>query len=129
MSRSTTPTHLTEIRDISVEILPVLFDDQVTFIFDLLTIAPLDRAVSELEQDGVVTIPSFEVDGQPSPTLGLPKRPSTVKVQTARAEQGRSPSELLVVLLDDLEQRAKSASVTRDDRGRGEEGFLFSSFP
>ena len=77
----------------------------------------------------MVTIPSFEVDGQPSPTLGLPKGPSAVKVQTARAEQGRSPSELLVVLLDDLEHRAKSASVTHDDRGRGEEGVFFSSFP
>lgn len=106
----------------------MLFDDQVTFIFDLLTIAPLDRAVSELEQDGVVTIPSFEVDSQPSPTLGLPKGPSAVKVQTARAEQGRSPSELLVVLLDDLEHRAKSAPVTHNDRGKGEEVFLFFSF-
>jgi len=41
----------------------VLFDGQVTFIFNLLTIVPLDPAVSELEQDGVVAIPSFEVDG------------------------------------------------------------------
>ena len=35
-------THLTEIGNISVEILRVLFDDQVTLIFDLLTVAPLD---------------------------------------------------------------------------------------
>ena len=61
-SRSTS-THLTEIGNIGVEILLVLFDGQVTSILDLLTIAPLDRAVSELEQDGVVAIPSFKVDG------------------------------------------------------------------
>ena len=66
----------------------MLFDDQVTSILDLLTIAPLDRAVSEFKQDGVVAVPSFEVDGQPSPALGLPEGPSAVKVQTTRAEQG-----------------------------------------
>ena len=34
--------HLTEIGNISVEILLVFFDDQVTFVFDLLSVAPLD---------------------------------------------------------------------------------------
>lgn len=112
-------TYLAEIGDIGVEILLVLFDDQVTFIFDLLTVAPLDRAVSELEQDGVVTIPSFEIDGQPCSTLSMPKGTSTFKVQTTRAEQRRSSSELLVVLLEDLECHSTSASVTRKNRGGG----------
>ena len=35
-------THLTEIGNISVEILLVFFDDQVSFVFDLLAIAPVD---------------------------------------------------------------------------------------
>ena len=55
--------HLAEIWNIGIEILLVFFDDQVSSIFDLLTVAPLDRAVSELEEDGVVAIPSFEIDG------------------------------------------------------------------
>ena len=62
--------HLAEIWNIGVEILLVFFDDQVPSIFDLLTVAPLDRAVSELEEDGVVAIPSFEINGQPRPVLG-----------------------------------------------------------
>jgi hypothetical protein len=41
----------------------VFFDDQVTFIFDLFSVAPLDPAVSELQENGVVAIPSFEIDG------------------------------------------------------------------
>ena len=35
-------TYLTEIGDIGVEVLPVFFDGQVSFIVDLLAIAPLD---------------------------------------------------------------------------------------
>ena len=35
-------TYLAEIWHVSVEILGVFFDDQVTFIFDLLAVVPLD---------------------------------------------------------------------------------------
>ena len=92
----------------------MFFDDQVPSVFDLLAIAPLDRAVSELEEDGVVAIPSFEIDGQPRPALGLPKGPSAIKVQTTCTKQGRSSFELLVVLIEDLEKNARDqfSSVT-----------------
>ena len=80
-------TYFAEVRNISVEILFVFFDDQVTSIFDLLAVVPLDRAVSKLEKDGVVAIPSLEIYGQPCPALGVPKGPSAIKVQAARAEQ------------------------------------------
>ena len=80
------PTYLTEVGNIGVEILLVFCDDQVAFIFDLLTVTPLDQAVSELQEGGVITIPGLEIDGQPRPAFGSQKGPSTVKVQTTRAE-------------------------------------------
>ena len=55
-------TYLAEIGNVSVEILRVLFDDQMTFVFNLLAVAPLDGAVSELQEDGVIAIPGFEID-------------------------------------------------------------------
>ena len=60
----------------------------------------------------MVAVPSFEIDGKPGPAFGCPKGPSTVKVQTTCAEQRRSSSELLVILLDDLKHRLKSASAS-----------------
>ena len=75
-------THLAEVWNVGIEILLVFFDDQMTSIFDLLAVTPLDGAVSKLEEDSVVTIPSFEIDGEPRPMLGQPKRPSAIKVQT-----------------------------------------------
>lgn len=56
------PTHLTEVGDVSVEVFLVFLDDQVTFVFDLFAVAPLDGAISELEQGGMVAIPCLEID-------------------------------------------------------------------
>ena len=95
--------HLAEIWDIGVEILLVFFDDQVAFVFDLLAVAPLDPAVPELEKDGVFAVPSFEIYGKPRSVLAEPEGPSTIKVQSTCAEQGRSSFEFLVVLLKDLQ--------------------------
>jgi hypothetical protein len=55
--------HLAEIRDVGVKILLVFVDDQVTSVFDLLTVLPLDRAVSKLKKDGVLAVPGFEIYG------------------------------------------------------------------
>jgi hypothetical protein len=92
------------VRYVCIGIAPILLDNEMPVLVDLLTILPTYQTPTEFGDHAVITIPSFDIKSTPYTPLFEPKRADPGKVVTTYVKSRSATLQTFVVLVNFLKQ-------------------------